>query len=85
MFFGSPPHIQPLYTGAVPLAKRIALAPGRNPKERNWEIGLSRLISWLFIILALVVVVGAVALSFVDIPYQRTHVEQPVSNETLSI
>lgn len=46
---------------------------------------MPRLLTWLLIIIIAVVVIGAIGLMFVDVPYQPTRVEQPVSNETLGL
>lgn len=46
---------------------------------------LSRLIFWLLVIVLAIVVIGGVALMFVDVPHQTQRVEQPVSNETLGL
>lgn len=46
---------------------------------------MSRLIFWLFVIILAVIVIGGVALMFIDIPHTTARVEQPVSNETLGL
>lgn len=46
---------------------------------------MPRLLTWLLILIVLVVVLAAVGLMLVEVPYQPTRVEQPVSNETLGL
>lgn len=77
-----------LFTAPSPKAKR---APPRLCSQRTEtnaiapEIRLSRLIFWLFVIILAVIVIGGVALMFIDIPHTTARVEQPVSNETLGL
>jgi hypothetical protein len=44
-----------------------------------------RPLTWLLILIVLAVVLGVVGLMLVEVPYQPTRVEQPVSNETLGL
>ncbi|MBB4631399.1 hypothetical protein [Sphingosinicella soli] len=46
---------------------------------------MSRLLFWLFVIIAAIVVIGGAILMFIDVPHQTQRVEQPVSNETLGL
>jgi hypothetical protein len=63
--------------------------PDANRRSASRSLALEtwvpRLLTWLLILIVLVVVLAALGLMLVEVPYQPTRVEQPVSNETLGL